>query len=137
MASAEGPEAVIQRFAALLEAAGVPYMLTGSFDLASAEDPTASTALTSPSGSPSWASTSSGHGRWRWPRGTRPDEMGEMSWAPKTASARVGLGAETRRRDHEYDGRGTRTKAWVQSATVAPLRVPQSSTVVGCFESLA
>jgi hypothetical protein len=31
MASAEGPEAVIHRFAALLEAAGVPYMLTGSF----------------------------------------------------------------------------------------------------------
>jgi hypothetical protein len=31
MASAEGPEAVIHRFAALLEAAGIPYMLTGSF----------------------------------------------------------------------------------------------------------
>jgi hypothetical protein len=31
MASAEGPEAVIHRFAALLETAGVPYMLTGSF----------------------------------------------------------------------------------------------------------
>ena len=31
MTSAEGPEAVIIRFAALLDAAGVPYMLTGSF----------------------------------------------------------------------------------------------------------
>ena len=31
MASAETPEAVIHRFAALLEAAGIPYMLTGSF----------------------------------------------------------------------------------------------------------
>ncbi len=31
MASTEGPEAVIHRFAALLEAAEVPYMLTGSF----------------------------------------------------------------------------------------------------------
>ena len=31
MASAESPESVIQRFAALLEASGIPYMLTGSF----------------------------------------------------------------------------------------------------------
>ncbi len=31
MASAETPEAVLHRFASLLEAAGVPYMLTGSF----------------------------------------------------------------------------------------------------------
>ena len=31
MASAESPEAVVHRFAALLETAGVPYMLTGSF----------------------------------------------------------------------------------------------------------
>ena len=31
MASAETPEAVIHRFATLLEAAGIPYMLTGSF----------------------------------------------------------------------------------------------------------
>jgi hypothetical protein len=31
MAFAESPEGVIHRFAALLEAAGVPYMLTGSF----------------------------------------------------------------------------------------------------------
>jgi hypothetical protein len=31
MASAETPEQVIQRFAALLDAAEVPYMLTGSF----------------------------------------------------------------------------------------------------------
>jgi len=31
MASAETPESVIQRFSRLLEAAGVPYMLTGSF----------------------------------------------------------------------------------------------------------
>ncbi len=31
MASAESPEGVIHRFASLLDAAGVPYMLTGSF----------------------------------------------------------------------------------------------------------
>ncbi|MBN1610146.1 MAG: hypothetical protein JW940_26200 [Polyangiaceae bacterium] len=31
MASAESPEGVVHRFASLLEAAGVPYMLTGSF----------------------------------------------------------------------------------------------------------
>ena len=31
MASVESPEGVIHRFAALLEVAGMPYMLTGSF----------------------------------------------------------------------------------------------------------
>lgn len=31
MASAESPEGVIHRFAALLDSAGIPYMLTGSF----------------------------------------------------------------------------------------------------------
>jgi hypothetical protein len=31
MASAETPEQVIQRFAAILDEVGIPYMLTGSF----------------------------------------------------------------------------------------------------------
>jgi hypothetical protein len=31
MASAETPEQIIQRFAAILDDVGIPYMLTGSF----------------------------------------------------------------------------------------------------------